>query len=113
MIGSFIEEFLEENDLIENNSEEICEDCEESLEEAMQELDEIMQEGVSASTIRVTRKDKLNMASGAASLRIAKMNQDPLYKQYKKLRAMALKVKAKLKTKYGSKGRRAARKAMA
>ena len=78
--------------------------------EASAGQDSMVKEGV--SIIKRGKNQKRRAFAGLAALRMAKSKGDARYEKYKRLRARAMALKAKMKTKYGRKGLSAARKAI-
>ncbi|MFW6219385.1 MAG: hypothetical protein ACOC33_00825 [bacterium] len=64
------------------------------------------------SVIKRTRQTKLAALSAGFALRIAKQQQDPLYKKYQKFRKLFWNAKKLLVKRYGARGMMAARKAL-
>jgi len=75
-------------------------------------IQDFLNEGVTSSTVRITKKSKWSQQSGATAIRMAKEKNDPAYELYKKYRELYLKAKKKIIIKYGRKAYREVRKNM-
>lgn len=72
-------------------------------------LDDTLNE-VGTTTVRVTKKTKINQHAGISAMRLARDSGDPLYTRYRKYKEMYLALKNKILTKYARRAIRIARK---
>lgn len=75
-----------------------------------EKIDYIINEAKTSSQRKITRGEKISRAVGNLSIKMAKQNNDSLYKKYKKHRDLYKDLKAKIIKKYGPKVRSQARK---
>ena len=60
------------------------------------------------SLVKFDRKRKLDLLIGKVAAKMAKDNNDPLYRKYARLRKGYFAIKAKINAKYGARARKAA-----
>ena len=116
-LDQIIEESLEE--VIEEAKPEVQQEFEQQETEPEinqndeQEAEQEIDEAVSASMVKRTPQDKIKALSAAMAVKIAKEAGDPLYKKMIKAKNLWRTYKEKIVAKYGNKGKRAAKVALA
>ena len=112
-LDQIIEESLEE--VIEEAKQEVQQELEqqETEPEINQNDEQEIDEAVSASMVKRTPQDKIKALSAAMAVKIAKEAGDPLYKKMIKAKNLWKTYKEKIVAKYGNKGKRAAKAALA